>query len=181
MVADLESKELWKLSSLYVWERGAGDTPLVWRSKPAGLQNLRKTENLSVSYSESRSGWGEGLAETANKEQWTPGPFLPTHPARKPLPTGRHKALDFMGALSDRGSGSRTGKTCLIYPHHRCDENISELGVGGKNPKHRFPLAPSKHQQSRTDPFRGQHSALTGLRFLWTWMSSQPHGQEQTW
>lgn len=50
---------------------------------------------------------GEGLAESVNKKQRTPGPFLPTHPARKPLSTGGHKGLDFMGALSDRRPGSR--------------------------------------------------------------------------
>lgn len=147
MVADLESKELWKLSSQYVWERGAGDTPLVWSADPQEDWELKHQLLWEQEWV------GEGLSDSVNKEQRTPGPFLPTHPARK----GGHQGLDFMGALSDRRSGLRDTEDILIYPHHRCDENRRELGVGSKNPKHRFMLAPSKHQQSRTDPFRGQH------------------------
>lgn len=143
-------------------ERGGGYTFSVekqtsWSAEP------QEDWELKVSYSESRSGWGEGLAETANKEQWTPGPFLPTHPARKPLPTGKHKTLDFMGALSDRGSGSRTGKTCLVYPHHRCDENIRELGVGCKKPETPLPSSPF---QTPAEPHRSiQRTALSSY---WT-------------
>lgn len=77
MVADLESKELWKLSSLYVWERGAGDTPLVWRSKPAGLQNLRKTGNLRSVTLRAEVGEGKGWLRLQTMDSRSFSPHSP--------------------------------------------------------------------------------------------------------